>query len=201
MPVRVLIAATGEPVSVDDVRTHLRVESTEEDYLILAYITAARQYCENYCRRALMPQTFKLSINSFPGSGVIELPFAPLSTNSTDVTITYADSSGNSTTLSSTYYTVDYQSEPGRIILNKDLDWPDTYGHYLDVSINYKAGYPLDNTSTGGTCPQAVKQWIMLRVGQMYEHREPVLVGQNFSYLQRSFVDGLLDPYVLPEIV
>jgi len=201
MPVRVLIAATGEPVSVDDVRTHLRIESTEEDYLLLSYITAARLYAENYCRRSFMPQTFRLSIDTFPASGLIELPFAPLSTNSTDVTITYADSSGNSTTLSSTYYTVDYQSEPGRIILNKDLDWPDTYGHYLDVSITYKSGYPLDANSTGGTCPGAIKQWILMRVGQMYEHREPVLVGQNFSYLQRSFVGGLLDPYVLPEIV
>ncbi len=201
---RVITPATGEPVTVDDVRSHLRIDSTDDDYLLAIYIKSARQYAENYTGRAFMPQTLQLRIDQFPTGGIIELPKPPLSTNTTDVAITFLDgASGNSTTLSSTYYTVDSHSEPGRVLLNKDLTWPDEYNFPHAVRVQYKAGYPLDSSATGGTVPEAVKQWIMVRVGQMYEHREPILTGKDafVTDIPRDFVDGLLDPYVIIEVV
>lgn len=201
MSVKVSIPATGICVSVDDVKEHLRIESTKEDYLLQTYIKVAQNYAENYCKRSFMPKTYVYKIDSFPNCDVIEIPFPPLSTNSTDLTITYINSSGGSTSLSSTHYEVDYLSTPGRVILNKNLTWPQTYGHYNDVTITYKAGYPIDVNSTGGTVPEPVKAWVMMRVAQMYEHREPVITGQAFNPLQRSFVDGLLDEYVCIEVV
>lgn len=202
--VRVITPTTGEPVTVDDVRSHLRIDSTEDDFLLAIYIKSARQYAENYMQRSLMPQTLELRIDQFPTGGIIELPRPPLSTNTTDVVITYLDgASGNSTTLASTYYTVDTHSEPGRVILNKDRVWPDEYLFPHAVRVQYKAGYPLDSSSTGGTVPEAIKQWLMVRVGQMYEHREPFLTGRDaiIADIRRDFVDGLLDPYVVIEVV
>lgn len=201
MPIKILTAATGICVSVDDVKAHLRIETTKEDYLLEAYVKAAQTYAENYCKRSFMPKTYVMKLNEFPASGIIEMPFPPLSTNSTDVAITYINTTGGSTTLSSTYYSVDYYSSPGKVVLNKDLSWPETYGHYQDVTVQYKAGYPLDANSTGGTVPDPIKQWILMRIGQMYEHREPVNVGQGFNELQRTFVDGLLDEFVVIEVV
>ncbi len=201
MPVKILTPATGICVSVDDVKSHLRIESTKEDYLLQSYIKAAQSYVENYCKRSLIPKTYVMKIDDFPSCGIIEVPFPPLSTSSTNISINYTNASGVYTSLSSTYYSIDYYSSPGRIILNKDLSWPETYNHYQDVTIQYVAGYPLDNTSTGGTTPDAIKQWIMMRVGQMYEHREPVITGAAFNPLQRTFVDGLLDEFVVIEVI
>lgn len=201
---RVITDATGEPVSLDDVRTHLRLESTEDDYLLSIYIKAARMYAENYTKRSFMPQTFELRIDEFPDGEIIELPRPPLSSATTDVVITYLDaSSGNSTTLNSTYYTVDTHSEPGRVILNYNSIWPDEYDMPQAVRVQYKAGYHYISESTGGTVPEAIKYWIMLRTAQMYEHREPILIGRDAAIvdLPRSFVDGLLDQYCIIEVV
>jgi hypothetical protein len=39
-----------------------------------------------------------------------------------------------------------------------------------------------------------------MRVAQMYEFKEPTIVGHLVQELNRDFVDGLLDPYVLIEV-
>ena len=47
--------------------------------------------------------------------------------------------------------------------------------------------------------PEGITAWIKMRVSQMYEYREPMQAG-NMTELPRSFVDGLLDPYVLIDV-
>ena len=46
------------------------------------------------------------------------------------------------------------------------------------------------------TAPTAVKQWIMMRVGFMYENRTATLENGQGEVPVRHFVDGLLDPYL-----
>lgn len=180
--------STAEPVSVDEVKTHLKIQTTAEDSLIDAYITAARQQCENVIKRSLVDTQWLLTIDDFYSSH-IELPRPPLSTKSTEVIITYTDTTGGSTTVSDTAYTVMHQGEPGFVKLNYNEEWPtnvqDSAG---SVQITYRSGY---STST---CPMAIKQWIKIRVGQMMEYRE-ALTDREPQPIPRDFVDGLLDPY------
>ena len=44
----------AEPVSVDTAKLHLRVTDTSEDTLIGGYITAAREWVENYTGQILV---------------------------------------------------------------------------------------------------------------------------------------------------
>lgn len=188
MALRLVTDATSEPVSLDEIKLHLRLStaSTVEDSLLTAYIKAARAYAENYTKRAFGQQTWELTLNGFPSSG-IELARPPLSTASTDVTITYVDTSGASQTLGSTVYTVDIYSEPGRVTTAYNNDWPDTRDQDNAVKVTFKTGY------SSSVIPEDIKHWIKLRVGSMYEHRESVTVGESFNNLRRDYVDGLLD--------
>lgn len=188
MALRLITDATAEPVSLDEIKLHLRLStaSTVEDSLLTAYMKAARGYGENLTKRAWGVQTWELTLNAFPSSG-IELARPPLSTASTDLSITYVDTSGVEQTLGSTVYSVDHYSEPGRVTTAYDNDWPDTRDIPNAVKITFKTGY------SSSVMPEDLKHWIKLRVGAMYEHREPVTIGETFSNLRRDYVDGLLD--------
>ena len=46
------------------------------------------------------------------------------------------------------------------------------------------------------SAPQSVKQWVLMRVGFMYENRTATLENGQSAVPVRHFVDGLLDPYL-----
>jgi len=190
---KITSAATGasaEPITVAQLKTHLRIDTTAEDTLLALYITAARQAAEEITKRALIDTQWELTFDDFCSTR-IDLPRPPLATASTEVVITYTKTTGDSTTLASTVYAVETRNEPGFIRLAYESTWPDDVQETEGaISITYRSGYTTSNRA-----PEAVKHWIRLRAGQMYEHREPILVGISQSDITRDFVDGLLDPY------
>ena len=193
--------STAEPVTVDEAKSHLRIQTTVDDDLLDAYITAARQMAENHLKRALLDTQWELTIDDFYSSH-IELPRgAPLSTKSTEVVVSYTKTTGDTTTLSDTCYTVEYRAEPGFVRLNYGLEWPtDVQDSAGAVRIVYRSGY-TSAVAGDSNCPEAIKTWVKVRVGQMYEYREPLLDGQNVvREIPRDFVDGLLDPYRLMKV-
>lgn len=196
---RLITDATAEPVSLADIKVHLGLSTvtTTQDSLLTGLIKGARKHGENYMKRCCLPQAWQLKLDAFEDE--IILPRAPLSSASSDVVITYLDgASGNSTTLATSCYTVDMDSEPGRITLAYNQTWPNVYPVDNAVTINFKAGYPLDISSVD-TCPEEIETWIKMRVGALYENREH-LSDRQAQELPRSFMDGLLDEYILIEV-
>ena len=43
--------------------------------------------------------------------------------------------------------------------------------------------------------PAGIKQWMLVYLGTLYEHREGVVAGTIVTPIPRGFVDGLLDPW------
>jgi len=190
---KITSAATGttsEPVSVAQVKTHLRISGVADDTLLGLYITAARQAAEDITKRALVNTKWELTIDDLDSSR-IDLPRPPLSTLSTEVVITYTKSTGDTTTIESTVYAVEHRNEPGFVRLAYESSWPsDIQESEGAVRIAYRSGY-----TTANPAPEAIKHWIKLRAGQMYENREPLITGISQTDINRDFVDGLLDPY------
>lgn len=197
---RCLAESSVEPLTLDEVKLHCRLSTadTVEDSLLTSLIKSVRQQGENITKRAFCPHTYQLTFDAFPDGG-ITLPMAPLSTLSTDITITYTDSSGAAQTLSATAYTIDNRSEPGYLAPSSDNDWPDADDTINSVTIQYVAGYPLD--AGVATTPDAIKTWMKVRIGTLYEHRESVAIDRgSMLEVPRTFIDGLLDPYCLVEV-
>ncbi|MDY6844232.1 MAG: head-tail connector protein [Thermodesulfobacteriota bacterium] len=182
--------STNEPVSIDEVKAHLRILTTSEDNLLGVYIISARSYAENLIKSELTTATRKLILDDFPGEDKeIELPRPPLSTSSSDVSIEYINTTGATASVTTSVYVVDHESRPGRIYCGYDQEWPDTRNENGAVRITYKCGYST------GACPEPIKHWIKLRVGAMYENREALSNDGVINRMQYSFVDGLLDEF------
>ena len=68
----------AEPLNLEEVKLHLRINpgDTSEDIDILApLISAAREYCENYCGKSLAEQTITVYSEM---SGTLALPRGPV---------------------------------------------------------------------------------------------------------------------------
>jgi uncharacterized phiE125 gp8 family phage protein len=73
---RLVTPPTDRAVNLNEARRHLRIEDTDQDDLIAAYIEAAEQSL-SYIGRALKPATYALDIYGI-GSRYIDLPMPPL---------------------------------------------------------------------------------------------------------------------------
>ncbi|UMY18553.1 phage head-tail connector protein [Methylobacterium organophilum] len=78
-PIRVDSSAV-EPVSLSEMRGHLRLDpdDTDEDDLLARLITAARQAVEAESRRLLAPGRWRITLTAWPACGVVPVPLSPL---------------------------------------------------------------------------------------------------------------------------
>jgi len=158
--------AKETPISVQECMIgHLRATGSDDDEYVKALIKAATNRTEIETGRALVTRTLRLTLDQFPCGRVIELPRPPLIGN---VTVKYLDTSGAQVTLSSTNYTVDARSKPGRIILNSSYSWPSVQRNGNAVEIQYDAGY-----GAAAAVPEDLKHAIKFLVGLWYRNREP----------------------------
>lgn len=185
---RLVADATDEPVTLEEAKAHLRVDVTDDDDLITALITAARQIVEMVLRRALLSQDWELLLDAFPATDTtLEIPLPPLQSISA---ITYTLEDGTSATVAATDYTVDTGSTPGRIALNSGSSWPgDSLSALGGVQIAFTAGY-----ASADDVPQAIRQALLLLVGHLYENREAVTDTKTLQTTPLAF-EYLLQPY------
>lgn len=155
-------APSVEPVSLADMKTHLRVDLAADNDLITSQIKAARFAVEGFLRRQLITATWKYYLDKFPGT--ILLPRPPLQSISS---ITYTDSAGDTQTLSSSVYDVDTDSIVGRVVEAYGQAWPTTREDINVVCVTFVAGYGDAATDV----PDNIISGVKLLVTDLYEHR------------------------------
>ena len=157
------VPPTSEPVSVADMKQHSRIYISDDDGIVLAYISAARAFAEVYQNKQLLPATYRLKFDWFP-SWTIKIPFPPLASVTA---IKYLDTGGNLQTLATTEYLVDADSVPGRITPAYAKIWPVSRIQISAVEVDFVAGYP-----DAGSIPQTTVQAIKMLAAHWYEQRE-----------------------------
>lgn len=168
----VVVGPVGEPVTVAEVREHLRIDHSHEDRWLAAAIRTAREDVEGYTGRALMTQTLEWSLDEWPGGAALRLPRPPLRSV---VWLKWAFTTLVTTTVEEATYQVDTLSAPGRIVLRPGMRWPagtpavDANG----IIVRYEAGYG----ARAGDVPARIRHAMLLIVGDLYENREATLVG------------------------
>ena len=162
------VAPAEEPVTTAEAKLHLRVDHGDEDAYIDTLVATARQQIEAITRRALVNTTFELKLDAFPTE--IRPPRSPLSSVSS---ITYVDTDGATQTLSVSVYSVDTDTEPGRISLAFEQSWPDIREQNNAVVITFVAGYGSAATDV----PAALRETVKLLLAHYYEFRQPVISG------------------------
>ena len=203
MPLQLITPPALEPVSLDEVKHHLRVDIEDDDALITALITAARQAAESITQRQLMPAMHSLVLDGFvwpqgraAGGCASMLPSNVLLLTPCPVravtAVQYLDMNGHVQALDINDYVVDLVCEPARLTPAFGRVWPVALPQIGSVTVRFETGY-ADKESV----PEGIKAWIKLRVGAMYAHREEITATTRGRLDSLPFVDGLLDPYKL----
>jgi uncharacterized phiE125 gp8 family phage protein len=187
--VRVVTPPSFEPVTLEEAKLWCRVDEddTSQDAMLMLLIIAMREYAEHLTGRVFAERTLELSLDSFPASGEITLPYPPVQSVSS---VYYLASDGSLTPMDSSpsSWQVDLYSVPPRVKALSTSAWPATQEAYGAVRIQYVAGYATHNL-----IPKTLRLWMQARISTLYEQREQVVVGQTVQALPRDFVDGLLD--------
>ena len=186
----IVTAPSVEPIDIATAKLYLRVETDDDVTLIQAMIQKARVDAENKLDRTLINTTWRMTFDEFPcGANPIHLPRPPLGSSSSNVSITYTNSTGASTVWDSSNYSIDYNSEPGRLFPIYGQTWPTARDIPNAVTIQFVAGYG----ATADTVPAGIRTYMMRLIADEYENREVSSVGMTVN--PHSNIEGLLDPY------
>ena len=90
MRLKLITAPAAEPISLEGAKNHLKVDGAEDNALISALITTARQFAERDTKRAFITQTWKIYLDSVPTE--IEIPKPPLQSVESIKTISMVES-------------------------------------------------------------------------------------------------------------
>jgi uncharacterized phiE125 gp8 family phage protein len=214
-----------EPFLVGDpsLRQQLRLDTgdTSQDTVLAIFIGQAREAAEQDCRRAFITQSWLMTMDKFPMPGMerssdngygsgwgtgtgtgslttvrpdnatgheISVPLPPLQTIDS---IKYYDPNGVLMTLDPSQYFVDSVSEPARVTPAPGAAWPSTLNRANSVEVRFTAGWD----SSGLLLPNGIRAWMLLRICDLFENREAVVMGARGTVATHPYIERLLDPY------
>ncbi|MCL2647716.1 MAG: head-tail connector protein [Phycisphaerales bacterium] len=170
----------GEPLALNDAKLYLRVDNPDEDALVSALITAARERAEQFTQRQLMTATWLFTTGDNlhrqataydPVTNRITLPKPPLQSV---VSVGFVDSNGVLNPMDPSEYRVSVGEEPGFITLNTipayDTNRDDAF------QIQFVAGY-----GDASAVPQGIVTAMKWMIGEAYGTRTESEAAQNSS--------------------
>ena len=180
----VTTASTIQIISTAEAKVHLKVDTTVEDSYIDDLIAAATDSAQEYTNRFFMATKLKQVADTW--NGISELFKSQVSSVTT---ISYYDSDGGLTEWDDTNYLIDTSSMPARVTLVPDGTLPDIQDRVNAVIVDYTVG-----VTTAAEVPQAIKQAILLMIGNYYANRSEVVVGSQVNEMPLS-AQYLLNQY------
>jgi uncharacterized phiE125 gp8 family phage protein len=166
-----------EPVTLEEMREHLRIDDEAEHNFLLDSISEAREEIEQATGLALISQTWKLTIDHWPAGkqdwwdGVrqghinqlygpdayssLRLPKYPLLSVSS---VTVYDEESNAQSISvADVFDIDLNQRPGRITLKSGQTWPVALRANNAIEIEYVAGYGTAASDVPGPLRRAIR--------------------------------------------
>lgn len=136
--------STSLPVSLPDIKAHLRVDNILDDNYITALIKTARDFIEGETGIDLTDATYDGKLSGFP-SGAIELTMLPV--QSVD-SVSYYDTDNTLQTWDSTNYHAMIPTDGNAWIEpTNTTTWPSTYARPDAVAIRYQVGRTTDEVA------------------------------------------------------
>jgi len=171
-----------EPISLEQARSYLNVpdrdpEDIEEDSLIQAYISAAREIAEVEQGRDLVRKQFDLSLDSF-FSYRIELRDPLVSVD----LVRRRDSSGTYMTMGDgTDYIVNTTDHPGFITPPYNVSWP-TFTPWPTgaVLVRFTSGFSADN-AFWNDAGKRIKAGMFMLISGWFNNRLPYAIARSIQ--------------------
>lgn len=200
-----ITAPAADIFTLEEVRQHLRLDAcgsppTHPDDSLLAMLidiaTSELDGANGWLGRALINQTWLLTLNGFPptvvnswyrGESTGDRIFLPLTSEKYSgvspapapvTSVTYLDPDGLTITMvAGTDYEVVTDHDPIYIQPIYGNAWPSTRCAWGTVRVTYQAGYG----AAGSDVPAVIRNYMLVRIGQLYEFREMVIAGTTVA--------------------
>lgn len=179
-------APASEPITLEEAKAHLRIDTADEDALIASLILTSRLHIEAALTIALTTQSWRLVLDRWPKSASVIVPVHPL--QSVAVVRTLA-ADGTPKVVPPSSYLVDVASTPGRLI-RTGTTLPQPGRSSGGIEIEFTAGYGAEP----GSVPAPIRQAMLLLVAHWYEHRDPIEIGAPEAAIPHA-VSRLLAPF------
>jgi uncharacterized phiE125 gp8 family phage protein len=152
---------TLEPLTMAELKAHLRIDTPDEDPLLASILAAARQAIEHACGRRLLSQGWRLVLDAWPAGAVVRLPIAPVLAV-TAIRVVAAD--GAVALPPADIWQLDSASEPARLT----VQLPPAPGRSLaGIEIDITAGYG----ALASNVPEPLRHAVRLLAARLYEER------------------------------
>lgn len=187
--VTVHTAPTGALLTAQELRDQVSSADAADDSLLSAAMGAAVDECEQIMGRAILAQKWRYVADAFPGGTATLAIQAP---GTAIDSVKYVDLTGVEQTLPEADYVADVRDDYVlRITPAVGKVWPATLARSGAVEVVFSCGW-----ANPGAVPENVKQWVKLRAGGYYTHREAIT--ERTPLYRNEFVDRLLDRWVVP---
>ncbi len=176
MSLTLIAPAAAEPVTLAELKEHIRVTDASEDAFIAGALAAAVRSIEARSGLALLTQGWRLALDAAPQETLL-LPIAPVqSVDAVTVSAAPVDPSV-------------YEAAPGSPgRLRVAAPWPAPARAIGDIAIDFTAGH-----ATPADTPGPLKQAVLMLAAHFYENRESA--GEARVYSVPRSVDALIAPY------
>lgn len=173
-----------EPVDLDYLRDHLRIDDNEQDSYLSALLQSARDTAEQFIDGIIADREFELKLDAF--SSEIILPCRPVDPST--ITISYVAQDETTQTVDS----FDYKSTDfGTSIFPKvGESWPGTRRVSDAVTITFEAGF----NAAKGEVPAAIKHAVVMIAATLYSLPQDHIPGGGLSAVPMSS-KFLLQPF------
>lgn len=173
------VPPAAEPVTLDEMKAHLEVSTSDRDDLIAGAIKAAREQAEAIARRVFITSTWRFRWDAFPACPArwLDLPRAPVQAVSA---VSYIDPDGVTRTWSPSLWQVDTDAEPARLMPVWGESWPAIRAEMGAVTVLAVCGYPGDGSSPedlAANVPAPFKAAVKLIAAELFERREDAIAG------------------------
>jgi len=207
----------GALLTTAEAKLWLRVEVADDDALIDALVKAAVDYAETVTGRSLVTQTWRLTLDRFPGGLSAESTAAYRAAHAGErapgaavledqairlprprliavTALQYVDTAGVTQTLAATEYQVAGATEPARLLPAYGKVWPVTRWQAEAVTVTYTAGY-----GAAAAVPEGLRLAVKLILAHWYERREETVTGTIIAQIPLG-AEALLRSYWTGEI-
>jgi uncharacterized phiE125 gp8 family phage protein len=164
MPTILTTPPAVEPVTLAEVKAHLRVGHADEDALLSGLIVSARRVLEQQSGLCLISQGWSCFRDSWPVGHSLELPLSPVIALG-DVKVYGEDDTAAA--IDPAHYFLDNVSRPPRLVLRDGRIWPPPGRAANGIEIEVTAGFG----TAASDVPQQLREAILLMVAHWYGSR------------------------------